>query len=157
MSLALCKRILKNSYALPQVRGIRLNLAKPWILPVVIVSGLSATYAIPWNFPNIDGYFIFSTVVPLLAQAILCGVSSVLAFMGKEAWWPIQITTTVIASINSLGFWVGIWGVQLPALPLTLLILSTIGLYPALVWGRKKVDTGGSAPATDIRPQSTEW
>lgn len=134
-----------------------MNLARPWILPVVIVSGLSATYAIPWNFPNIDSYFIFSTVVPLLAQAVLCGVSSVLAFMGKEAWWPIQITTTVTAFINSIGFWIGIWGVRLPGLPLTLLILSTIGLFPALIWGRKKVESGVSAQQSESRPQSTDW
>lgn len=134
-----------------------MNLARPWILPLVIFSGLSATYAIPWNFSNIDGYFIFSTIVPLLAQAILCGVSSVLAFMGKEAWWPIQITTTVIASINALGFSVAIWGVKLPGLPITLLILSTIGLYPTLIWGRKKLERVESAPVTDVRTEPKDW
>jgi hypothetical protein len=142
---------------LAQVRSFKVNLARPWILPVVIFSGLSATYAIPWNFTNIDGYFIFSTVVPLLAQAILCGVSSVLAFMGKEAWWPIQITTTVIASINSIGFLVAIWGVRLPGLPLTLLILSTIGLYPALIWGRKKLEREETAPISQSQTETKDW
>jgi hypothetical protein len=133
------------------------NIARPWILPITIISGLSATYAIPWNFPNIDGYFIFSTIVPLLSQAGLCGACSVLAFMGKKTWWPIQITTTVLASVNSLGFWVGIWGVQLPVLPLSLLILSTIALYPALIWGRKRTEVEGDLMSRENNPPSKDW
>lgn len=118
-----------------------MQLAKSWTLPISIMSGLTATYAIPWNFNDVDGYLVFTTIVPLLAHAILAATSAVLAFMGKQSWLPIQISVTAVAVVNCCGFSLGIWGVELPTLPLTLLVITTLGLIPVLIWGRKLVST----------------
>lgn len=116
-----------------------MQLAKSWTLPISIMSGLTATYAIPWNFQDIDGYLIFTTIIPLITQAVLAATSAVLAFMGKSAWLPIQIAVTAIAAINCFGFSFGFWGVELPKLPLTLLVIASFALIPVLVWGRKSI------------------
>lgn len=114
-----------------------MQLAKPWTLPISIMSGLTATYAIPWNFENVDGYLIFTTVMPLLVQAILAGTAAVLAFLGKRYWFGVQIATLVMAVINTFAFSLGIWGVDLPTLPTILLMITTVGLVPVLIWGKK--------------------
>ena len=134
-----------------------MQIAKPWTLPISIMSGLTATYAIPWNFQNVDGYLIFTTVVPLLAQAVLAGIASVLAFLGKKSWFGIQIATVAVASVNCFAFSIGIWGVELPTLPKILLVVTTLAMVPALIWGRKKII---ESPLNDVRQptsDTTNW
>ena len=60
------------------------TLAKPWILPLIIVAGLAAAWAAPWTFmEGTPVSYIGKTLVPLLAQAI---VSSYRNFFYKCFW-----------------------------------------------------------------------
>ena len=73
-------------------KSTKATLARPWILPFVIVTGLAAAWAAPWTFA--DGTpvsFIFKTLVPLLIQAIISSVCAILAFLGKPSWLPLLI------------------------------------------------------------------
>lgn len=137
-----------------------MQLAKSWTLPISIMSGLTATYAIPWSFGDIDGYFIFTTVFPLLAQAIVAAATAVLAFLGKSSWLSLQITLLVIACINYFGFIFGVWGVDLPTLPKVLLALTTISLIPVLIWGRKRIDSNTNPmnqSSEQMPPDNSNW
>ena len=135
-----------------------MQLAKPWVLPITIMSGLTATYAIPWNFESYDGYVIFTTISPLVTQALLAAVSAVLAFQGKSAWFSIQVLTTVVASTNSLAFTLGLWGSELPGLPKILLVVSSLALIPAIIFGHKKISESIVRPSNEEDlPNSTNW
>lgn len=134
-----------------------MQLARPWTLPLTIASGLAAAYAIPWDFQNNTGFVIFTTLVPLMAHAVLSAVTAVMAFMGKSSWLPLQISTTVIAFINSLGFSIGIWDVKLPGLPVTLLWISTLPLIAILIWGRKEIARGNKLHSSSPSIDQTEW
>jgi hypothetical protein len=114
------------------------TLAQPWILPIVIVSGLASAYAIPWNYSNVSIYTIAATLIPLIAQFVLASLTSVFAFLGKKVWLHLLISTTALALLNSFLFGLDFWGITLPNLPKYLIILTSISLIPTVIWGRKK-------------------
>jgi hypothetical protein len=114
-------------------------LAQPWILPIVIASGLASAYAIPWNYTNVATVEILTTLIPLMAQFVLAGLTAVFAFLGKSSWLGFLIGTLSLSLINALLFGFNFWGVLLPALPKGLLFITATALVPALIWGRKKV------------------
>ena len=90
------------------------TLAKPWILPFIITSGLAAAWALPWSFGDAELLQISKVIVPLAVQSILSAFTAVFAFLGKPAWFGLLMGTFVLALINGLGFSVGLWGAQLP-------------------------------------------
>ena len=122
------------------------TLAQPWILPIVIISGLASAYAIPWSYTNISAFDIAATLIPMIAQFALACLTSVFAFLGKQVWLPSLIATTSLSLANALLYGMNFWGVQLPTLPKSLIIITAISLIPTLIWGRKKVQY--SAPNT---------
>ena len=107
--------------------GKPFTLAKPWILPFIIVSGLAAAWAAPWSFP-------------LVIQAALSAVTAILAFLGKPAWLGLLIGTFSLALINGFGFTLGIWGAKLPTTQNIVLIITALALIPTFIWGRKQVN-----------------
>ena len=114
------------------------TLAQPWILPLVIVSGLASAYAIPWNYQNVSSFAIATTLFPLIAQFVLACLTSVFAFLGKSVWLSLLIATVALSAINALFFGLDLWGVSLPNLPKFLILLTSLSLIPTLIWGRKK-------------------
>ena len=129
------------------------TLAQPWILPLIIVSGLASAYAIPWNYQNVTFFAIATTLFPLIAQFVLACLTSVFAFLGKSVWLSLLIATVALSIINAIFFGLNFWGVRLPNLPKTLIILTSLSLIPTLIWGRKKVryspPNSGDFQATD--------
>jgi hypothetical protein len=124
------------------------------------MSGLTATYSIPWNFESVDGYLVFTTIVPLLSQAVLAAATAVLAFLGKSSWLPLQISLLAVAFVNCVGFIFGFWGVVLPTLPKVLLATTTAALIPVLIWGRKSVSfykESTSNNITNYNPDNSNW
>jgi hypothetical protein len=115
------------------------TLAKPWILPFIIVSGLAAAWAAPWTFGDASFFEVSKVVVPLVVQAVLSAVTAILAFLGKPAWLGLLIGTFALALINGFGFTIGIWGAKLPTTQNIVLILTAISLIPTFIWGRKQV------------------
>jgi hypothetical protein len=119
--------------------GKPFTLAKPWILPFIIVSGLAAAWAAPWTFGDASFFEVSKVVVPLVVQAVLSAVTAILAFLGKPAWLGLLIGTFALALINGFGFTIGIWGAKLPTTQNIVLILTAISLIPTFIWGRKQV------------------
>lgn len=119
--------------------GKPFTLAKPWILPFIIVSGLAAAWAAPWTFGDASFFEVSKVVVPLIVQAVLSAVTAILAFLGKPAWLGLLIGTFALALINGFGFTIGIWGTKLPTTQNIVLILTAISLIPTFIWGRKQV------------------
>jgi hypothetical protein len=119
--------------------GKPFTLAKPWILPFIIVSGLAAAWAAPWTFGDASFFKVSKVVVPLVVQAVLSAVTAILAFLGKPAWLGLLIGTFALALINGFGFTIGIWGAKLPTTQNIVLILTAISLIPTFIWGRKQV------------------
>lgn len=115
------------------------TLAQPWILPIVIISGLASAYAIPWSYTNISAFDIAATLIPMIAQFALACLTSVFAFLGKQAWLPSLIATASLSLTNALLYGMNFWGVQLPTLPKSLIVITAISLIPTLIWGRKKI------------------
>ena len=94
-------------------KGVRTTLAKPWILPFIIVTGLAAAWAAPWTFGDgTSAAFIFRTLVPLIIQVVISSLCAVLAFLGKQAWLPLLIATIAVSILNALSFSFGLFGVQ---------------------------------------------
>jgi len=119
--------------------GKPFTLAKPWILPFIIVSGLAAAWAAPWTFGDASFFEVSKVVVPLVVQAVLSAITAILAFLGKPAWLGLLIGTFALALINGFGFTIGIWGAKLPTTQNIVLILTAISLIPTFIWGRKQV------------------
>lgn len=137
-----------------------MQLAKSWTLPISIMSGLTATYAIPWNFDNVDGYLVFTTIFPLLSQAVIAAATAVIAFLGKSSWLPLQIVLLVVATVNTFSFTFGFWGVVLPTLPKVLLVLTTCALIPVLIWGRKTVSASkvtADSETNSFKTDNSNW
>ena len=120
--------------------GNGFTLARPWILPFIIVSGLAAAWAIPWTFGSASNLQISKVIFPLIIQSALSAVTGVLAFLGKAAWLGMFIGTIAFSVINGIGFSVGLWGVKLPTTQNVVLLLTAISLIPTIIWGRKKVN-----------------
>ena len=134
-------------------------LAKPWILPFVIMTGLVSAWAAPWSFGDASTARILSVLIPLIIQSILSAVTAILAFLGKEAWLALLIATFVITGINAFGFSLGLWGVQLPGTQKLFLILSFISLIPTFIWGRKNVNfqVTGDVPTWNAENPHSDW
>lgn len=141
-------------------KSTKATLARPWILPFVIVTGLAAAWAAPWTFA--DGTpvsFIFKTLVPLLIQAIISSVCAILAFLGKPSWLPFLIATISISFINALSFGFGIFDVKFGTAQIIVLSLVAIALVPTVIWGRNVVDYGVNTdmPTFNADPSHDNW
>ena len=132
-------------------------LAQPWILPIVIVSGLASAYAIPWNYTNVSAVEILTTLIPLIAQFALACLTSVFAFLGKSAWLGFLIATISVSIINALLYGLNFWGVQLPNLPKILLFITALSLVPTLIWGRKRVQYSQPGSANFETTNGSDW
>jgi hypothetical protein len=136
------------------------TLAKPWILPLVIITGLAAAWAAPWTFA--DGTpvsYIGKTLVPLLAQAIISSLCSIFAFLGKPAWLPMLFVTLGVSFLNAFGFLLGLWGVAFQLTQSVVLLLVAIALVPTAIWGRKVVDYAVTTdvPTFNSDPRHDNW
>lgn len=139
---------------------MRTTLAKPWILPFIIVSGLAAAWAAPWTFAEgTSAAFIFRTLVPLIIQVVISSVCAVLAFLGKQAWLPLLIATIAVSVINALSFSFGLFGVQFGTAQAVVLFLVALALIPTAIWGRKVVDYSvtSNMPAFNTDPNNDNW
>lgn len=135
------------------------TLAKPWILPIIIVVGLASAWAAPWTFTNASYFQISKIIVPLLIQSALSATTAILAFLGKPVWLGLMIATFAIALANSINFSTGIFGVRLPATQNFVLFLTALALIPAFIWGRKQVSyhVTSDVPTWNTENTSTDW
>lgn len=141
-------------------KSTKATLARPWILPFVIVTGLAAAWAAPWTFA--DGTpvsFIFKTLVPLLIQAIISSVCAILAFLGKPSWLPLLIATITVSFVNAISFGFGIFDVKFGTAQIIVLALVAIALVPTVVWGRNVVDyaVNTDMPTFNADPSHDNW
>jgi hypothetical protein len=141
-------------------KSTKATLARPWILPFVIITGLAAAWAAPWTFA--DGTpvsFIFKTLVPLLIQAIISSVCAILAFLGKPSWLPLLIATISISFFNALSFGFGIFDVKFGTAQNIVLSLVAIALVPTVIWGRNVVDyaVNTDMPTFNADPSHDNW
>ena len=141
-------------------KSTKATLARPWILPFVIVTGLAAAWAAPWTFA--DGTpvsFIFKTLVPLLIQAIISSVCAILAFLGKPSWLPLLIATITVSFINAISFGFGIFDVKFGTAQIIVLALVAIALVPTVIWGRNVVDyaVNTDMPTFIADPSHDNW
>jgi len=141
-------------------KNSKATLARPWILPFVIVTGLAAAWAAPWTFA--DGTpvsFIFKTLVPLLIQAVISSVCAILAFLGKPSWLPLLIATISISIINAINFGFGIFDVKFGTAQTIVLFLVAVALVPTVIWGRNVVDYAVTTdmPTFNADPSNDNW
>ena len=136
------------------------TLAKPWILPFIIVAGLAAAWAAPWTFSDGTSIsFIFRTLVPLIIQASISSICAVLAFLGKKAWLPLLIATISVSIFNALSFAFGIFAVKFGTSQAVVLIIVSLALIPTAIWGRKVVDYSVTTdmPTFSADPKHDNW
>ena len=139
---------------------MRTTLARPWILPFIIVTGLAAAWAAPWTFADgTSAAFIFRTLVPLIIQVVISSLCAVLAFLGKQAWLPLLIATIAVSVINALSFSFGLFGVQFATAQAVVLFLVALALIPTVIWGRKVVDYSVTSdmPTFNTDPNNDDW
>ena len=132
-------------------------LAQPWILPIVIISGLASAYAIPWNYTNVSTVEILTTLVPLIAQFSLACLTSIFAFLGKSSWLGFLIAAQSLSILNALLYGINFWGVSLPTLPKVLLTLTALALVPTLIWGRKPIRYSPPGNSTFENAHDSDW
>ena len=84
--------------------GKPFTLAKPWILPFIIVSGLAAAWAAPWSFGDLSYLDISKVIVPL----VVIGVEPIVTPLVAEDK-PTLVTVPVVALAVSV---VGVGVVQ---------------------------------------------
>jgi len=139
--------------------GKPFTLAKPWILPFIIVSGLAAAWAAPWSFGDLSYLDISKVIVPLVIQAALSAVTAILAFLGKPAWLGLLIGTFSLALINGFGFTLGVWGAKLPTTQNIVLIITALALIPTFIWGRKQVNyqVPSDVPTWNAENPHSDW
>ena len=135
------------------------TLAKPWILPVVILTGLASAWAAPWTFGDSSAFRVFSVLAPLILQSILSAVTAVLAFLGKKIWFNLLIATFIISVLNGLGFLLGLWGVKLPTTQGIVLVLTSLSIVPTFIWGRKQVNyqIDSDIPTWNAENSHNDW
>ena len=141
-------------------KSTKATLARPWILPFVIVTGLAAAWAAPWTFA--DGTpvsFIFKTLFPLLIHAIISSVCAILAFLGKPSWLPLLIATITVSFVNAISFGFGIFDVKFGTAQIIVLTLVAIALVPTVIWGRNVVDyaVNTDMPTFNADPSHDNW
>jgi hypothetical protein len=135
------------------------TLAKPWILPLIILAGLASAWAAPWTFTNASFFQISKIIVPLLIQSVLSAATAILAFLGKPVWLGLMIATFAISLANSINFSTGIFGVHLPATQNFVLFLTALALIPAFIWGRKQVNYNvtSDVPTWNAENNQSDW
>lgn len=136
------------------------TLAKPWILPFIIVAGLAAAWSAPWSFEEgTSSSFILKTLAPLIIQAVISSLSAVLAFLGKPAWLPLLVATIAISCLNALSFAFGLFGVKFGTSQAVVLTLVAIALIPTVIWGRNVVDYSVTTdmPTFNADPNHDNW
>jgi hypothetical protein len=143
-----------------QSNSTKVTLARPWILPFVIVTGLAAAWAAPWTFA--DGTpvsFVFKTLVPLIIQAIVSSVCAILAFLGKPSWLPLLIATITVSFVNAISFGFGIFDVKFGTSQTIVLCLVAISLVPTVIWGRNVVNYAVTTdvPTFNTDPSHDNW
>jgi len=143
-----------------QSNSTKVTLARPWILPFVIVTGLAAAWAAPWTFA--DGTpvsFVFKTLVPLIIQAIVSSVCAILAFLGKPSWLPLLIATITVSFVNAISFGFGIFDVKFGTAQTLVLFLVAVALVPTVIWGRNVVDYAAATdmPKFNADPNNDNW
>jgi hypothetical protein len=142
------------------IKAKRINLAKPWILPFIIVAGLAAAWAAPWTFSDgTSAGFIFRTLFPLIIQVVVSSTCAVLAFLGKQAWLPLLIATIAVSMVNALSFSFGLFGVKFGTAQAVVLFLVALALIPTFIWGRKYVDYSVTTdmPTFSADPNHDNW
>jgi hypothetical protein len=142
------------------IKAKQTTLAKPWILPFIIVAGLAAAWAAPWTFGDgTSAGFIFRTLVPLIIQVVVSSLCAVLAFLGKQAWLPLLIATIAVSVINALSFSFGLFGVKFGTAQAVVLFLVALALIPTAIWGRKVVDYSVTTdmPTFSADPNHDNW
>jgi hypothetical protein len=137
-------------------------IAKPWTLPIIILSGLSASYAIPWNHgPEVSLFRFIFLISPFLIQAGLSAVTAVFAFLGKKAWLGLLSSLLIIALINLSGALFKLWGFAMPGLPIFLLFVTTFALIGAIIWGRKDLAATSLLETNPFQsteiPKNSDW
>lgn len=144
---------------MPTNHGKPFTLARPWILPIIIVVGLASAWAAPWTFGDASFFQISKVIVPLVIQSALSAVTAILAFLGKPIWLGLMIGTFAIALANGINFSTGIFGVSLPATQNIVLILAALSLIPAFIWGRKSVNyqINSDVPTWNAENGSVDW
>jgi hypothetical protein len=138
----------------------RTVLARPWILPLVIISGLSAAWAAPWTFGSDTSIsFIAKTLAPLVIQIVISSLCAIFAFLGKPAWLPLLFASIGIAFVDALGFMFGIWGVKFNTTQAVVLLITALALIPTVIWGRKVVDFSVTTdmPTFNADPKHDDW
>jgi hypothetical protein len=135
------------------------TLAKPWILPIIIIVGLASAWAAPWTFGNASTFQIFQILVPLIIQSALSAVTAILAFLGKQIWLGLMIATFAISLANAINFSTGIFGVSLPTTQNIILFLTSLTLIPAFIWGLKKVsyNVTSDVPTWNAENNHSDW
>jgi hypothetical protein len=135
------------------------TLAKPWILPIIIVVGLASAWAAPWTFGDASAFQVSKVLVPLIIQSALSAVTAIFAFLGKPVWLGLMIATFAIAFANGINFSTGIFGVTLPATQNFVLVITSLTLIPAFIWGRKSVSyqVNSDVPTWNAENTSTDW
>ena len=135
------------------------TLAKPWILPIIIVVGLASAWAAPWTFGDATYFQIAQVLVPLIIQSVLSAATAILAFLGKPIWLGLMIATFAISFANSINFSTGIFGVSLPATQNVVLFITSLTLIPAFIWGRKIVSyhVTSDIPTWNAENTSSDW
>lgn len=141
-------------------KSARTTLARPWILPFIIVAGLAAAWAAPWTFEDgTPASYIFRTLVPLIIQAVISSLCAVLAFLGKQSWLPLLIGTISVSLLNALSFSFGLFGVEFGTAQSVVLFLVALALIPTAIWGRKVVDYSITTdmPTFSADPSHDNW
>lgn len=138
-------------------KNFKTTLARPWILPFIIVAGLAAAWAAPWTFA--DGTppsYIFRTLAPLVAQAIISSVCAILAFLGKPSWLPLLIATISVSILNAFSFAFGLFGVEFETTQAVVLMVVALVLIPTAIWGRNVVDYSSPTDMTAFKTDTNQ-
>ena len=138
----------------------RTVLARPWILTLVIISGLAAAWAAPWTFGSDTSIsFIAKTLAPLVIQVVISSLCAIFAFLGKPVWLPLLFASIGIAFLDAIGFMFGIWGVKFNTTQAVVLLITAMALIPTAIWGRKVVDFSVTTdmPTFNADPKHDDW
>lgn len=106
--------------------------------PVIMLDAFAAGYAIPWDLGPTPGRAFLQFVFPLLLTAIFCGIAGFYSYRTVRGW---QLWTWLAFGISILSF-TNIWlfpVLMMPAFPLMIFALGTIGLLIAATAGSESL------------------
>jgi hypothetical protein len=109
-----------------------------WVPPVIMLDAFAAGYAIPWDLGPTPGRAFLQFVFPLLLTAIFCGIAGFYSYRTVRGW---QLWTWLAFGISILSF-TNIWlfpVLMMPAFPLMIFALGTIGLLIAATAGSESL------------------